>query len=316
MKEQCRFLVGSAGTGNAFATVQAIRKIYNTSAVIITMDTNPKHLITSTLFSNHHVKISPYQSPNFCKEIKKIVSKYRINIYIPFIDGEISIAAKMFENKEFPTDFRLQVSKLKFANICEDKLLTFKFLTKNKLSTPCVFSKKSDIKSENILCKPRFGFGSNIDIIKKNEALLILSKEDQKFIIQDLCKGPEITIDVSYSKQWKHFNYVCRERLQIKSGVCTKARLFLDEDLKTLSLKLAQKLQLHSFCFQVMKYKNKWAIIDINPRLGAGSSMSKAAGFDFFGAMIAILTNNDPKPFFINNFNECYVTRQYVDFLM
>jgi len=87
------------------------------------------------------------------------------------------------------------------------------------------------------------------------------------YLIQSECEKPEITIDVCYDRNRNYFSYVCRERIETKSGVCTKAKLFYDKKLEGIAFTLADKLKLSAFCFQVMKYKGEWAVTDINPRL-------------------------------------------------
>jgi hypothetical protein len=92
--------------------------------------------------------------------------------------------------------------------------------------------------------------------------------------------------------------------------------LFYDKKLENIAYILADKLNLHSFCFQVMKYKGEWAVTDVNARLGAGTGMSVFAGLGFFSAMFAIMWGEDPSVYFKPLQKEIYVTRQYSDFIM
>jgi len=167
---------------------------------------------------------------------------------------------------------------------------------------------------EGHILKPKNGFGSVIHLITKNSYLNF--ENFDIFIMQEYCDIPEITIDVHYSEEFNFFAYACRERIETKSGVCTKARIFNDPVLGEMALNLAKNLNLSSFCFQVMNLKNEFVITDINPRLGAGTAMSLAVGMDFFGAMFSTLWGSDPKPFFTNITEDKYVTRQYSEFVM
>jgi hypothetical protein len=123
-------------------------------------------------------------------------------------------------------------------------------------------------------------------------------------------------VDVCYDKNRNFFEYVCRERIETKSGVCTKARLFQDKKIGEIALTLAQKLDLSAFCFQLMRLKDNWAVTDINARLGAGTAISVAAGLDFFSGMFAIQWGEDPSKYFKLLQKETFVTRQYSEFVM
>ena len=73
---------------------------------------------------------------------------------------------------------------------------------------------------------------------------------------------------------------VCRERLEVKAGVCTKARVFTDPQIGDLAERLGAGLGLEgAFCFQVMRDAARgWVVTDVNARHGAGSRMSAAVG--------------------------------------
>ena len=309
-------LIGSSGTGNAFASILALRRNWGTSIKIVSMDINPKHLITSSLLSDKYYKVPPTANPEFKNSVVDIISNENISTYIPFIDDEILVAASLYEQKQFTEDLNLQVKSSSIADLCNDKYKTFLWLSDLNILTPECYKIGSDIKNKlRLILKPRRGFGSQV--LRISEVKDLCSRYNaEDYIIQQECDNIEITIDVCYDKSRNYFNYVCRERIETKSGVCTKARLFLDKHLESVALKIADKLNLHSFCFQVMKFKGEWAVTDINARLGAGTGMSMTVGMDFFSAMFAILWGENPSEYFRPLEKETYVTRQYNDFIM
>lgn len=309
-----RVLIGSAGTGNAFSTCMALRRRSDIKIILSTADINPAHLVTSSLLADRHFIVKPYMDNGFVQQIQNIIGENQIDTFLPFIDAEISIAAKLFENGLLPGVESLQVRNSHVAEICENKLLSFKFLKNHNINTPATIEPGSDKSREIFILKPLCGFGSKIKKVRSEEVENLPDKE--KFVLQEICEGPEITIDVSRSKEFDFFRFVCRERIQTKEGVCTKARLFFDEELGEMARLIADSLHLHSFCFQVMKLNGRWAVIDINPRLGAGTSMSYSAGYDFFGAMLAIMWNENPAKYLPEFQRECFITRQYSEFLM
>lgn len=313
IKNERVVLLGSAGVGAAYASAKALRKYFKVK--IIACDTNPSHLVTTNLFVDFYERLPPISEMNFNCELKKIINKYNVDTYVPFMDQEVFLAAKMFENGEIDNKISLQMKESYLMDICTDKYFAHEWLLLNGLPSPrtVLIDEKCQLENGWIL-KPRKGFGSVIHRISNDSKIDIDSLNDH--IMQEYCNNPEVTIDVHYSPNYNFFEYLCRERIETKSGVCTKARLFKDSSLGDIALNLAKMLKLYSFCFQVMSINNEFVITDINPRLGAGTAMSTSVGMDFFGAMFANLWNQNPKDYFIKFENEKYVTRQYSEFVM
>lgn len=308
-----RIWVSAAGTGNAFATVKAVKK-YHPDSFLLTTDTNPSYLTTASLWADIHV-ISPFVTDESYEDfIINTIKKNNIDTYIPFIDKEISIAATLYENLKIPREISLQVKNSEAGEICENKLSSYQFLQKLNICSPKTASAETPFPANEYILKPLRGFGSQIKKITNAELEKV--SEKSKYIVQEICEPPEVTIDVIRSKSYNSFHYICRERLQTKSGVCVKARLFQEEELGEIANIIAKNLNLVAFCFQVMRLKDNWAVTDINPRLGAGTALSLPVGSDFFGAMLSVLWDQDPSPFLKPLDKICYVTRQYEEYLM
>jgi len=316
MKYYKSILLGSAGTGAAYSSAVSLRKNWGDSVKIISADINPANLVTASLLADKHIIIPLNIDNQYNATLLGVLINENINTYIPFIDQEIFIAAQLLEkNPEFQK-ISLQVKSSQIADLCNDKYKTFIFLSENNILTPDTHLLPAKIsKDENYIIKPRKGFGSKIIRIP-NLLTGISDFNSENFIFQHKCDKPEITVDVCFDKSSGFFKYICRERIEVKSGVCTKARLFYDEKIELIAFQIAEKLSLSSFCFQIMNYNGEYAVTDINARLGAGTAMSVAAGFDFFSSMFAILWGDDPSVFFRPLQKEIFVTRQYSDFVM
>jgi len=306
-------LLGSAGVGAAYASAKVLRKYFKVK--IISVDTNPSNLVTTNLFSDIYKQIPKINYDSFNDIILQIINEYKVDTYIPFIDHEVYKAALLYESGKIKYDFSLQLKDSTVALICMDKYNTYNWLKSNGYPTPdtYIIENRKQLKNGFIL-KARNGYGSKIQIISKVQKPHIENFSD--IIMQKHCSLPEITVDVHYSKKYDFFAYACRERIETKSGVCTKARIFKEPFLGDMALSLAKKLELSSFCFQVMKNNNEFAVTDINPRLGAGTAMSNAIGLDFHGAMFANLWGHNPEKYFTPLKEEKYVTRQYCEFVM
>lgn len=309
-------LIGSSGAGNAFAAALALRRSWGNSIKIIAIDTNPKCLVTASIISDKFYQVADVLDQEFRRNVKKILIEEAVDTYAPFLNDEIFVAALLYEEELFNKNLTLQVKNSKVANMCDDKYETFLWLSELNVLTPLCFNKNSHLHNEDkLILKPRRGFGSNVTRLSQAKDFISQYNFD-KYILQQECEKPEITIDVCFDKTRNYFKYVCRERLEVKSGVCTKARLFYDNKLEKIAFKIANHLNLSSYCFQVMKLKGEWAVTDVNARLGAGTAMSYAAGMDFFSGMFAILWGEDASSYFRPMQIETIVTRQYSEFLM
>lgn len=309
-------LIGSSGTANAFSSVMALRRNWNGDVKIVAVDSNPGNLVTSSLICDKFYQVPETCKPEFKDVITQIINEENVDTYIPFIDEEIFVLAFICKQNLLNRNLCLQVKDPEIADLCNDKLRTFEWLTEKNILTPQSFKIDRDfVNNGRHVIKRRRGYGSNIIRLSEIKGDLTKYSPDD-YIIQYECEKPEITIDVCFDPKRNFFQYVCRERIETKGGVCTKARLFFDKSLEKTAYTLAEKLSLNSFCFQVMNHKGDWAVTDINARPGAGTGMSVAAGMDFFSAMFAILWDEDPSQYIRPIQKETFVTRQYSDFIM
>jgi predicted ATP-grasp superfamily ATP-dependent carboligase len=164
------------------------------------------------------------------------------------------------------------------------------------------------------IAKPRRGVGSvGIHRVTDDAELSTLRRRDDldEVIVQALLPGPELTVDAFLAGD-RRGSAICRERIEVKSGVCTKARIFHDELVESTVLDLGRALELRgAFCVQVMWDGKTWRITDVNPRPGAGTRLSVAVGFNVHAAMFADVWDLDPWPFLTRLAGERFAVRQY-----
>lgn len=308
-----KVLITSAGTGSAFATAEAVAENFGDKLDLYISDINCKELVSASIFTNNFIQSKPIFDDDYELFITDILNNNNFNFCIPFIDIDIQILASLFSNGSISNKLKLHVTSSDIANICADKLLTYNWLKENRIFTPETFKLDETNLKTGFILKPRKGFGSSIKEL--NDTILKTINNKSDYIAQEICVKPEITIDVFRNSEKKLFFYVCRERIETKSGVCTKARLFLDDKLAEIALYLADHLGLKYFCFQVMQLNDRWAVTDINPRFGSGTPMGKAIQIDFFSAMIADFLEENPMSFLKPLEREVFITRQYKNIL-
>jgi predicted ATP-grasp superfamily ATP-dependent carboligase len=309
--EMIKVLITSSGTSGGFWSSKFLREHYGQRVKIYQIDINPKNLVSSSIFSDFYFKCPRVDDLDYENFITDFINENNIDIVIPFIDKDIFILSHLYEKKKIGANVKLQINSTEFAIICLDKYFAYEWMLGNNINTPFTFLLNENVEQKKYVIKPISGFGSLIQILEASEIEKL--EEKSRFIGQDICNKPEITVDVFYQHQKNDFYYICRERIEVKGGVCTKARLFVDSEIEQLAIKIAMGLKLSYFCFQIMKYNGSWAVTDINPRLGAGTSMGIEVGMDFYGAMCCDILKEDYQGFISQFTGEAYVTRQYLN---
>jgi carbamoylphosphate synthase large subunit len=305
-------LIGCAGTGTAFAAVSALRRTWKYDVNIVCADINPRHLVTAALLADIYETVPPISNKLYRDELVRIVVEQKVSVYLPLMPEEIVIAASLKASPLVDPDLKILAPSEEFAlKIC-DKWKTAQLLQAAGLPTPKTYLASNVVPgSKGLIAKPRFGCGSKG--VRIAQEAFQFSGDDE--VLQEVCRGPEITVDAFNDPNKGVAWTVCRERLETKAGVSTKCRLFRDDDLNELATKLAKAGNLvGSFCFQVMRLNGTWMITDVNPRPGAATSMCLTTGNDFFSATFALAFGENYERHFSEFKDECYVTRQYADF--
>ena len=311
-------LLGSAGTGTAFAAACSLRRVWSQSVTIVAMDINPRHLVTTSLLADHFEQVPISASPEFSTKLLEIMHRYKVDTYMPLFPEEIMLAAKLHENKMFPENVSIIVPPVESSLACADKWKLCELLISHGIPVPRTALASAPFSAKEYYIKPRNGTGSRGARKLCNADLANLDSSNlSDYIVQEVCDPPEITVDAFFEPASSFCHAICRERIELKSGVSTKCRLFYDKELTLHARSLAVLLKLEgSFCFQVMRNPTGWAITDVNPRPGAATAMCAVVGNDFFAATFALRWGQDSRRFFRALDNDHFITRQYAEFLM
>lgn len=311
-----KILITGAGTGTGFSYITHIKKHWLSHVEIHICDVNDPKLISSSLFSDFFYKIPYDHEPEYTNAIVNIINRNNIDLVIPLLNTEmlkLSIAHSQGQlNSNVTFLYPINIA----AKISSDKEFASSIMSVSGIPTPQIWNDYS-LLPDVFFKKPKNGFGSLNALVscKKDVFEQVL---DEDFVYQELLDGPEVTIDCFYDPNNNFISTTCRERLEVKSGVCTKARIFKDATLTDIALKIARMIKIKGgFCFQVMKSKEggEWKVIDLNMRLGAGTAMSYAAGKDYFAATMALYLNENYMRFL--TFDKIgIVTRQYTEFFV
>jgi carbamoyl-phosphate synthase large subunit len=313
-----RVLIGASGTGTSFGIISRLRAIWGTEIYLAGVDIFEKRLVTSSNFLDDFFKVCRADSPEYSHEISRLIGDLNIDIFIPILNNEILLAAHLQTDARFK-DVQFWSSEI-YAK-CLDKRFAAELLKTNGVPVPREYDPTGErLASGKWFIKPINGAGSfGAKIINESEIGLIPTAELNNSIIQEICDGPEITVDSFYDRNSGFSRAYCRERIEVKSGVCTKTRIFSDVELSKIANLLGSVInQEGAICFQVMTVDNKYVVTDLNLRSGAGTSMTVNAGFDIIGANFAYRTQKSYMHYLpeLEIGKSIYVTRQYSDFVM
>lgn len=311
-----KVIVGAAGSGTGFSAITSLRKNWGGDVHIVAIDVNPRHLVTAALIADTFVQAPPAASASFGDFLASQTSDGGWH-FMPLLPDELMSASQSLVASSCNNSYKLIGAEPSGALSLIDKLHLFENLRSGGIASPRTQIATPDmiVRSKSVI-KPRRGFGSKgVYHVEANGEFPLLNSFGD-YIVQEHITGPEFTVDAFCDQKAGHVWTVCRERIEVKSGVSVKCRIIRDSEFDTLALKLAGLFGIRgTFCFQVIVGTAGPMLIDLNPRPGAGTSMSILTGNDFFAAAFSLAFAEDYRKHFSTISGECYITRQYVDFL-
>src|SRR5262249_45657725 len=168
-----------------------------------------------------------------------------------------------------------------------------------------------------VLLMPREGTGGT-NCPQIHAASELVGIDPDRWILQEVLRNPEVSLAGILGRSGDFFRCVCREYIEFRQGSpSTKGRVYDDERLAALAERLARGLQLFGgFFFEIMRDSaGDWRIIDIHPRVGAGTRMCAAVGVDICAANVADFWGEDVSSLLPALSGEYYVARQYEEYV-
>ena len=311
-------MLSAGGTATTWHLASLILEKFSAYYKILICDINPQHLVPASRLAETYLQVPRIDSPDYHSHMLGLFDEHGVDIYVPLIDADVHNfpidAAELVTRGIRSTGVRRSTSA-----IIGNKRNLSAFLESHGIGSPRTVSQKevAHALSCKFFVKPEQGCGSVGARVADAEDVLRTLEREPDLLVQELCRGPEITVEV--------FNRgtvlsICRERLETKAGVCTKARIFSDDALHSLAEQLCTVLDLPvAFCFQVMRgADDKWLITDLNPRLGAGTALSTAYGWSLASAALACWGDLpfDPTVFLRTSPGDKHVVRVYQEQVM
>ena len=311
-------LLLSSGTNACYHFAKVIKEKFPSFFRLVGADVNDYWLVPTSRYLDKTYKVRYNSDPLYYQEIIDICKKEHIKYLLPSFDND----QKLFYQDNIDL---INLGVISFASkkdtlyYYSDKRKMNDFLFKNSFPIPRIFNNVNQL-SENTLyiVKPINGVGS-IGVKTLSSYDICNIKNINDFLVEEKCHGPEITVECFYWE--KTLECVCRERIQSKAGVCTKARVFCNKNLKQIAERFAKLIGCPIvFNLQfMMNKKDEYVITDVNLRLAGGMGLSYAAGWDIVSSIAKVMLGFSGDDIFTSlrmNISDVFVVRAYEDFVI
>lgn len=310
-----RIWVGAAASMTAWGLVQTIRERLP-GAFVVAADSGPRELAAASAVADAFVRVPVAADPAFADALVAGLAEHRIDVYAPIHDAELVAGARLRDRGELPTGVRCTAPPASVAALCADKLAVSGVLAEAGVAVPRTEPGDAAWTGPCVV-KPRRGVGSRgvrlVDAAQRSP-----EERTAGFVAQEPCLGPEVTIDAFLARDGRSFAAACRERVEVRAGITTKARVFADDELAELARAVAAATGLHgTYCVQAMRAADGggWCVTDVNPRPGGATRMSVVCGVDVHSAMLADACGEPADAHLAPLTVERWVTRGYVECL-
>jgi carbamoyl-phosphate synthase large subunit len=224
--------------------------------------------------------------------LRKFVSEKKINVIFPFSEWELKILAdeKFYYKKK---SVEVVVSGSKIINICQNKLLTIKFLQKNKILYPKLINFKHIKKHLPVIKKRVLGSGSKDQVIIKN--LYDIPRENSKnFFLQKYLNCQEYGVDILNDLNGNYIHSSFKKKILMRAGDTDKAILVYSKCFEDFAKKISFALK-HIGIIDVDFLFNgkKIFVLDINPRIGGGYPFTHEYGYNYLEFILSKIINNN-----------------------
>lgn len=213
-----------------------------------------------------------FSDPDCFYDLKEFVLRHKPDIVIPLMDSAIELVSML----GVPV-----VSSKETAYICFNKRLFGQFLVSKGFEQyyphPTLFSP--------VIAKPIQGFGSRgIKYFKSMDEFVETINNADEYLLQRVVEGTEYSVDAYFNKDAKFVDAVVRTRDRVADGEVVVSKTAYYPELIQVVKDIGEAVAIIGPCnmqFIEEKPTSLPYIIEINARLGGGSTFSYTAGLDF-----------------------------------
>lgn len=218
-----------------------------------------------------------WSDPNVVADIVKVANEFDIDIILPFVDGAIEIASKV---KAHLPDVFIPVGDFETNRTMFDKVSAAKAFEKAGIPIPKTYTAIN--ARMPAIAKPRKGSASRgIKIFHTLDELMQLENLADYLVQEYIEDRDEYTVDCYVSAGGEILTVVPRVRLEVMGGEVTRTITCRNAALDRLSREVIEKFRLRgpvTLQFIHDLKRNRYLLMEVNPRLGGGVVCSIYAG--------------------------------------
>lgn len=218
-----------------------------------------------------------WSDPNVVADIVRVANEYEIDIILPFVDGAIEIASKV--KPHLPGVF-IPVGDFETNRTMFDKVSAAKAFENACIPIPRTYTAIN--AKMPAIAKPRKGSASRgIKIFHTLDELMQLENLSDYLVQEYLENKDEYTVDCYVSQSGEILTVVPRVRLEVMGGEVTRTITCRNTTLDRLSREVISKFNLRgpvTLQFLHDLDRNRYLLMEVNPRLGGGVVCSIYAG--------------------------------------
>ncbi|MBN1360624.1 MAG: ATP-grasp domain-containing protein [Sedimentisphaerales bacterium] len=249
--------------------------------------------------------VAPITQPQYLKQLRSIVRTQQVDLLVPTVDLDLRLLAE--HKQEFERlGCRVLVSDPDVIDTCQDKRKTYRFLRQHGFDVPQTWSVAAALAADRkgefrwpCFLKPWDGHaGKGTTVVFDRQELLYLSQRVPRAICQKLIDGTEFTCDVYVSFDRCVRCVVPRQRLEVRSGEVSKARIVKHPHIMQEAARLIERLGAGPGVITIQLFetaRKQLQFIEINPRFGGGAPLSIQAGADFPRWILQELAGRRPR---------------------
>lgn len=275
-------IVTSVGSAPAIAVIKALRRSHSPRIAIVGVDCDPAAV--GFPLCDFRYRVPRAQDRSFIARIKGIASKHGVRAIFPVIEEELPAFAAA--RAEFArSGIALIINRRRTLDLCFDKLGLYRYLEREGIKVPAFFSSADLTRLSRdipVVLKRRIGRRTQ-DVIMadtRGDILKAIGAGGHEMVGQVRIKGREYTAEAVCDPRGKLLGSVIRERLQVRSGICVKARFVKHRGIAAQLRRLTRLLRVAGpFNAQYMETAGgELYLIDANPKFPGGGGLTLKAG--------------------------------------
>lgn len=218
-----------------------------------------------------------WSDPKVVDDIERVCKENDVNIILPFVDGAIEIAALC---KERMKNVFVPVGSFDTSRKMFDKVEAARLFKEAGIPIPKTYTVLN--AEMPAIAKPRHGSASRgIKIFNNIEDLMHLENLSDYIVQEFIPKNNEYTVDCYVSQSGEILVTVPRQRLEVMGGEVTRTVTCRIPELIDMSREVINAFELRgpvTLQFLHDLEKNRFLLMEVNPRMGGGCICSIYAG--------------------------------------